>query len=156
MQDYKEILLTRGKVALVDIDDFEWLNQFNWYATKARNSWYAVRTNRYGHIAMHREILGIDNPSIQVDHKNHNGLDNRRENIRIATPSQNKANSQLTKPNRMGYTGVSYSPKNCKARPYQVRCRGKFIGSFKTLEEAALAYDERAKEVFGEFATTNF
>src|SRR6266487_5108548 len=88
--------LTQGKVALVDGADFEWLNKFKWYAMcGAGDHYYAARWGRESGkprlVLMHREIIEVK-PGEQVDHRNGNGCDNQRVNIRIATQSQNIAN----------------------------------------------------------------
>jgi len=151
----REIQLTQGKVAFVDDEDYEYLSQFNWQAVKDRKLWYAVRRDGYSHIRMHREIMGVTDPKIQVDHRNHDGLDNRRSNLRIASGSQNIANSRRSDLNVTGYIGVSFSKRH-KSKPYIVYCQHNYIGSYATAEEAGRAYDEIAREVFGEFARLNY
>lgn len=151
----REIPLTQGKIALVDDEDYEYLSQFKWQAVRDRGLWYAVRRSGYTHIRMHREILGITDPDVQVDHRNHNGLDNQRKNLRVATRSQNIANTRRNRASQAGYIGVRFSPRH-KSKPYAVYCQHKFVGMYATAEEAARAYDVRAREVFGEFARLNF
>src|SRR5690242_203106 len=102
----KEIQLTHGQVTIVDDEDFEWLSQWKWYAqlNQSDGKYRAVRNKRIGPrnedrkimIWMHREILGAGN-EIKVDHKNHNPLDNRKINLRLATSSQNNMNAAIRK-----------------------------------------------------------
>ena len=91
----KKIELTQGKFALVDDEDFEWLNQWKWYANHLGYTWYVVRSVRYDNevkaILMHRSILNAKIGE-EIDHINHNGLDNRKKNLRICTRSQNNMN----------------------------------------------------------------
>lgn len=160
----KEIQLTQGKVALVDDKDFEALNQFKWTACKGKNIWYAQRKlsikNKRGNrikVKMHREILGLgttEEDDIMVDHKDHNGLNNQRDNLRPATPQQNMANAR----NRVGcisnFKGVTFRGTTWVARIGVGRKR-LYLGSFKTEVDAALAYNEAAKKHFGDFAHLN-
>ena len=151
----KEILLTRGLVALVGDEDYEELNQYKWSAIKTRSTCYATRAyhfskNKQKHIYMHRQILGLTDPKILTDHINHNGLDNRRENLRPVTNQQNHWNSLPKK----GYKGV----QNINFRwASSIKHDGKLIhlGVFGTPEEAAKAYNKAAIEYFGEYANLN-
>lgn len=159
----KGIPLTQGKVALVDDEDYDKINQFKWSAHKMRNSYYASRSDRGPRskrrktILMHRSIL---NPKSNedIDHKNSNGLDNRRCNIRIVTQSQNSMNvRRLSKYTSSKYKGVCWrdDSKNWRVR---ISLNGKmyYLGSFINEEDAARIYDEAAKKYFGEFARLNF
>lgn len=163
----KEIPLTQGKVALVDDEDYDSLIGFYWQAKRTRNGkvWYASRTGRADSgtrttgILMHRQILGLTDRKQQVDHENGNGLDNQKDNLRVATCSQNHFNRERYSNNLSGYKGVYIRPKRCH-RPWhariQVNKKNIHIGYFHTAKEAALAYDEAAREHHGEFARTNF
>ena len=157
----KRIPLTQGKFALVDDEDYEWLMQWKWTVAKQHNGdFYAVRqpSRKLGKrktIYMHRQILNIS-PKMLTDHRNHCGLDNRKLNIRSCTNSQNRQN-QILAGGISKFKGV-YWNKNAKkwcVNIYQNYKRYQ-LGYFKAEIKAAKAYDKKAKELFGEFAYTNF
>ena len=153
----KEIKITRGLTVLVDDEDYESLIRNRWTASWHTNGWYARRNNNRGNVStyMHRQILGLIDPKIQVDHRNHDTLDNRRGNLRICTSKQNQANRQWT-PNRCGFKGVSWCRTSNKFKTrIKVDQQQRIIGFFDSPEEAAAAYDIAAIESFGEFALTN-
>jgi hypothetical protein len=158
----KSIPLTQGKFALVDDEDYEYLSQWKWFAVRwdkkdGQKIFYAARAkNTIGILYMHKVILTVRD-GFFVDHKNRNGLDNRRENLRECTVSQNAANKEVSKNNKTGYKGVSLIRKTGKYVA-QIRHNGKKIrlGQYDTPEEAAMVYDKAAKECHGEFAWLNF
>jgi hypothetical protein len=161
----KEIKLTQVKVALVDDEDFEYLNQFKWAAHKSGKTFYADAHERGNHdhiIKMHRLIMNT--PShLEVDHIDHNGLNNQKVNLRNCTRSENIRNSPIQKNNVNGYTGVYIrNRKNKKKTKVTIHAviyhnkKGHYLGNYKTKIEAAIAYDKKAKEFFGEFARLNF
>ena len=88
----KAIQLTRGYKALVDDADYEWLNKWKWYAVKGTSTYYVMTYIKNRSTRMHRLILGLTDPKILGDHKDHNGLNNQRHNIRICTISENQKN----------------------------------------------------------------
>lgn len=157
----KQISLTQGKFAIVDDEDYEWLNQYKWFAVKSKNTYYACRSvgkylKQY-RVFMHRQILGLKRgDGKQTDHHNHYGLDNRRYNIRICTNSQNSQN-RLLAGGTSQFKGVHWSKiaKKWHSKIYQ---NGKLIhiGYFADEIEAAKAYDKKAKELFDKFANVNF
>lgn len=160
----KKIELTNGMYALVDDEDYEWLNRWSWYVCTAPRTFYAQRTTAVGgkHAVprMHREILQPTDSKIWVDHINGNGLDNRRSNLRKCTQSQNLANSSKYSNNTSGFKGV-FTNKRCVGQNKwraQIRHENKaiHIGSFHNVREAARAYDKVAIELFREFARPNF
>jgi hypothetical protein len=156
----KEIELTNGGVALVDDEDFDDLSKHKWLSHKEGNTAYAWRHEKkgfrqYGKVKMHRQIL---NPkkSEHVDHINGNGLDNRRDNIRVCTAQQNQMNRQNHGAHSSIYKGVSFHKKNKMWRA-TINLKGKqlYAGCYSTPEAAAIAYNEKAVELFGEFARPN-
>jgi len=156
----KEIPLTQGKVAIVDDADYEWLMQWKWCAANFRGKFYAIRAVneklKRTTIQMHRQIMDTP-PGMETDHINGNSLDNRRENLRVCTVSQNQMNRRTQKNNTSGYKGVSYSKHRKKwFSQIQIDKKRIFLGLFLTPENAARAYDEAAKRYFGEFTKTNF
>ncbi len=155
----KEIQLTRKRVALVDNRDYEQLNQWNWYANKnSPNHWYACRRKQVDKnrslFLMHRVILKAPR-HLQVDHINGDGLDNRRINLRLCTQSQNSHN-QKTVFGSSKYKGVYWNKIGKQWRAH-IGISGKVIhlGYFRSEKKAALAYDEIAIKLVGEFAFTN-
>lgn len=161
---YREIPLTKGFVALVDISDYEILSQWKWHAANSKNkpNFYASRkiwigringVKKMTNVSMHRFILGLaDSDKRFGDHINGNTLDNRRCNLRIATPSENNMNSVLRKDNVSGCRGVFWNKLNRKWRA-RIAVYGKNIeiGSFESKEEAIAARKKVEIEYFGEF-----
>src|SRR6266852_1538534 len=155
-KSYKLIPLTRNQNALVDTEDFARLSQWNWcalWSTHAK-SFYAVRSEN-PMVYMHRIILdcAMDEDG---DHRNHDTLDNRRRNLRKCSPTQNKQNSRPHK-DGSGFKGVCWNNQRNKWQA-GIQARGKrhHIGLFVSATEAAVAYDEAAKRLHGEFAHLNF
>lgn len=152
----KEIPLTKGKIAIVDAIDYEWLNQWNWCYNGKRHAIRGERRGgRYKAISMHREIMKPP-PGFVVDHINGDGLDNRRQNLRICTTKQNNQNQSKHRDNTSGYRGV-YFVKASKKWQASIRIDGKNYhqGLFEDPKEAALAYNKAAVEAWGEFAKLN-
>jgi hypothetical protein len=159
----KTIPLTQGKAALVSEEDYDLVARHKWCAHKIGKSFYAVRhvsgngkgiptVNQW----LHHAILP-PKPGLQVDHKNRNTLDCRRENLRYATPSQNRVN-RWDKTNKWGYRGVGKA-KNAKSWFAYINIDGRrtYLGcSFSSPVEAARAYDTAARVMHGEFAQLNF
>jgi hypothetical protein len=160
----KEIPLTQGQVAIVDDEDFAHINQYKWHAQRQRNGrFYAVRLTSTSEgrklLCMHRVILGLsrEDPR-EVDHKEPPlTLDNRRSNLRIATGSQNHANSLRARNNTSGFKGVVFQhakPAHYKRWRAVIKVHGKRIslGVYATPEEASAAYKTAASKYHGEFA----
>ena len=152
---YKIIALTQGQFSKVDTADHPWLDGFNWHAdwNKDTQSFYAKRRENGKPVYMSREILGCG-PDELAEHENHDTLDNRRKNLRKATYSQNTANQKHRPDNASGHRGVYWADGKWRA---QIRHNGKLLnlGRFVSLQQAAMAYNEKAKELYGEFATLN-
>jgi hypothetical protein len=148
----KHIPLTQGKFAIVDDEDYEKVSQLKWYPfyPRKRGTCYA-HTSR-GQL-MHRFILGLGAGDPQTDHRNGNGLDNRRENLRRCTNSENNRNKGKQCNNKSGFKGVSWDKKD---RRWIARIKTdsvyKYLGGFKTPELASEAYKQAAVEFHGEFA----
>lgn len=152
-----EIPLTRGYVTIVDEIDAD-LAEMSWNVTVA-TEYLQYATN--AHYIMHRlimeRIVGYKLQSkTHVDHWNNNGLDNRRENLRIATPSQNGQNKRLASNSTTKYKGVNWH-KYGKFFVARITVDGKrvFLGNYRTAIEAAIAYNRGAIKHFGEFAKLN-
>jgi hypothetical protein len=148
----KEIKLTNSRlVALIDDNDTVLVEGFNWYANKCGDKIYAA-TNHHGFlIRMHVLILGLKG----VDHKDGNGLNNQRNNLRQATKTQNMRNRGKTVANTSGFKGVKKNGLNWMA---YIKLDGKQIclGTYRDIKEAACAYDVAALKHFGDFANLNF
>ena len=104
----KKIPLSQGQFSLVDDEDFDILSKFKWYYSKGRNTNYAIAANNRKLIRMHRLIMNPKKGFV-IDHINGDGLDNRRENLRICSYSHNSMNSALKKGNKSGIKGVFWS-----------------------------------------------
>ena len=150
----KKIFLTQNKVALVDDEDYEYLNQWKWYAHKKGKKWYAESWTGYK-IKMHTLIMNTP-INFEVDHKDHNGLNNQKYNLRICTHSQNVKNSSKRSDNTSGYKGVFwYKQTNKWAAGISVNNKRIHLGYFEHKEDAAKAYNIAAIEHHGEFAQLN-
>lgn len=147
----KKIKLTQNQYALVDNEDFERLDKFKWHIKKQSNSSYAARTKNNKTLRMHRIITDCPKDMV-VDHINGDGLDNRKENLRVCTRKENSMNRKLNKNNSLNYKGVRLHTPSSK---YQVRLRQKHIGLFDCIHKAAKAYNKAALEMFKEFAKLN-
>jgi len=155
----KEIPLSQGFIALVDNEDYERVNQYKWYAGKYNHIYYAKRSIFLDNTTqrMHRFILNAPK-GIQIDHEDHNGLNNQKYNLRLATNKQNGANQQKQiRHTSSKYKGVSWD-KNRQKWMTKIKIDSITInlGRFENEIEAALAYDAAAIIHFGEFACLNF
>lgn len=152
----KWIPLTRGQVAIVDEEDYEFLNQWNWTTDRIKNGYATTKTIGL----MHRFLLKVEK-GVHTDHINHNRLDNRKCNLRICTQQQNQFNKQK------GHPGQTSSFKGVSAARTTVSGQKKFtahinfnwktmhLGTFNNEIEAAKAYNNAANKYFGEFALLN-
>lgn len=157
----KRIKLTQNKFALVDNADYEWLNQWKWYASWDGYTWYARRRARLSAgrqftVGMHRMILGLKRgDKWQCDHRDSNGLNNCRSNLRICTHQQNHFNQRPTRGRQ--FRGVCW---NWEMKKWRAKiCHNKesiHLGYFLSEIEGAEAYNRKAKELFGKFARLNF
>jgi hypothetical protein len=152
-----------GNFALVDDEDFDFVNKYSWFGHKGRKTFYALRAKRNGKTTdtfqMHREILRCKKgDGIDVDHKDRNGLNNQKYNIRKCDQSQNRCNIGCNKNSLSKYKGVSlddrwkndYWSAECSFKGTRLRKSG-----FKSKENAAIAYNIFAERLHGEFAVYN-
>lgn len=159
METTVRIPLSKGREALIDAADLELVSQFKWYAEPLANTCYGANKNSgKSKQYLHRHIMGETDPTVLIDHRNGDGLDNRRLNLRRSTKKQNVQNSAGQVNTSSGYKGVSYVKKSGKWRAYIVPHKPAQIslGTYELEEDAARAYDVAAKQYFGEFAYLNF
>jgi hypothetical protein len=152
----REIPLTQGKVALVDDADFEWLSQWKWHAdTGGSGLWYARGGPSSGDY-MHRIILSAPR-GISVDHRDLDGLNNRRSNLRLATRNDNQHNRGPMSGSTSKFVGVSWDSTRDMWRAQICNSGRNFaLGRFRSEVEAAKSYDRAARRLHGEFARCNF
>ena len=151
-----KIGLTKGKFALVDEADVANLSKHKWqlgprgYAT--RSVWDGQHKNT---VWMHREILSPPE-ELEVDHINRDRLDNRRANLRLATRAQNEAAKPLSIRNTSGYRGVNWCQRTRRWRAsIKAAGRSTTLGYFHSKTDAAMAWNEAAKDKHGQFAQLN-
>ena len=154
------IKLTQGKYAIIDSEDFERINKHKWYTFYDNWNWYAVRNIRKVNgkrtmQRMHRVIMNCPE-GLEIDHRNHDTLDNRKCNLRICTHAQNHYNKKSQK-GISKFKGVSWHKRHKKWAAYiGLNNKDIYLGLFINEIDAAKAYDKKAKELFGDFAYLNF
>ena len=163
----KKIPLSRGRFALVDDEDYDWLMSWKWHLVVDRNNCaYAIRhtgtvNGERGIIRMHRLLMNTPS-GMEVDHADGDGLNNQRNNLRNCSKAENQRNKKRQANNTSGFKGVVIDYENRLKRRKRIRAKigynGKVIllGRFSTVVDAAKAYDAKAKELYGEFARLNF
>lgn len=147
------IPLTQGKFTLVDADDAPELLKYSWYAKKSRSTFVAARKPTTGVVYMHRAILGVSK-QLFTDHRDGNGLDNRRSNLRACTVVENNRNRRrMQSTNTSGYRGVFWE-RSCGRWRAQISVNDKnvHLGVFMSKENAARAYEEASRRFYGEFS----
>lgn len=156
----KEIQLSQDKVALVDDEDYDWLNQWKWYICTQKKTSYVLRIKERKTILMHRQIMNAQKGEL-IDHKDGNGLNNQKSNLRKCTRSQNNANRHSFGSSK--YLGVCKATHTDNGKIYiywhaniKKNQEPICLGIFKSEIDAAKAYDKKAKELHGEFARLNF
>ena len=141
---------------LIDNDDYDAINKYKWSITKPRNTYYAVREFNKKSTLLHRFLLNVKKRNKHVDHINGNGLDNRKENLRICTCKENNRNSKLSKNNTSGYKGVSWAKNMNKWESYITADRKRYgLGYFKCKHDAAMAYNTAALKYHKDYASLN-
>lgn len=149
--------MTKGQAAIVDDADFDWLSQWKWYAqVNESGGFYAARReSRTKLIYMHR-LINKTADGFVTDHRDGNGLNNRRGNLRTATQLQNMMNRRGKKRGTSKFKGVCLSVGSNKSKVWaaSIRIEGKlkFLGRFATEEEAGAAYAAAAKTHYGDFS----
>lgn len=152
----KNIPLSQGMKALVDDEDYKELSKFRWYAHWRGNTFYAARSVKVGEkkvtLSMHRVILKVG-PDQEVDHKDRNGLNNTRKNLRIATDQQNQGNARKRLDNTSGFKGVTFHPQ-LKRWWARIWFGGKrhSLGTYRDPRQAHAAYCEAAVRMHKQFA----
>lgn len=155
----KKIPLTQNKYALVDDGDYEYLSEFKWYYQNTLRGRFEYANRYIKHkgnkrqtiLSMHRDLLQAKRGQY-CDHVDGNGLNNRRNNIRLCTQSQNRMNSKARSNNLSNFKGVSWHKQS---KRWQVYILNKYIGLFDSKEAAAKEYNKQAKKHFREFAKLN-
>lgn len=157
-----KIKLTQGQFALVDSEDFNKLSQYKWWAdyNTHTKSYYAkgyigIRNGKQIIKRMHRVIMNAPN-KLQVDHINHNTLDNRKQNLRLCTNAENQCNQKGYENTTSKYKGVCWHKRD-KVWTAQIQRNKKqvHLGYFDSEIQAAKAYNKKAKELFGEYTLSN-
>jgi len=153
-----------NEYTLVDDDDYERISKYKWHIHPSGNVKRAARSSVAGDhvqgkritIFLHRVIMAAPD-GFDVDHINHDGLDNRKKNLRLCNPSENQHNRRPQIGCASRYKGVTRNGNKWRSRiriPYSKRETS--LGTFESEIEAALAYDKKAEELYGEFACFNF
>lgn len=144
------------KSALIDDGDYDYISGFHWKYHNGYAARYVYSHGKRQRIYMHRQIMNTPG-GMDTDHKDGNGLNNQRSNLRICTHAENISNQKLQKDSPNKYKGVSLTKSTGRWRAVITSNRvRKHIGYYETEEEAARAYDNAAKRYFGEFARLNF
>ena len=149
--DKAYVTLTRGYEAIIDAADAHLVESSNWCAAVRQHTVYAERAKCYGITLMHRVIANAP-AHLEVDHKSGNGLINTRENLRVATRSENARNTVTSITNKSGVKGVSWDKTRSKWTAHiqiNKKCIG--IGRYDTVEMASIAYAKASAELHGEF-----
>lgn len=152
----QRIPLSNGKEALVDDDDYPWLIQWKWSYNGRYAARHAIVDGKSTSVYMHREILKPD-PGMYTDHINGDRLDNRRCNLRSCSHAQNSRNMRKqAHPTSSAYKGVSFHKASGRwAAGIRVEGKRRSLGYYETEIDAAYAYDEAARQAYGEYAALN-
>ncbi len=148
----------KGKYfAQVDDEDYNELIKYHWSVCLCKGGPYATLSTAKGKIKMHRLIMQVNDPNILIDHKDRDGLNNKKNNLRVATHKQNQINTTSRKGSTSKYLGVCL-PTGTTRWKAGIRVSGKWVhlGYFGSESDAARAYDSAAKKYHKEFANLNF
>lgn len=152
-----KIQLTKGKEAIIDGIDYAAISKHKWYAFKSKRMWYAATNINKRPVSMHRFIMNVLDSKIFVDHKDHDGLNNKRDNLRLCSLSQNHCNRRSAHNKKYSkYLGVYWD--NSKMKWTAKLRKDKLLyslGTFKLENDAAIAYNNAAVKHHGEFANLN-
>jgi|WetSurMetagenome_2_1015567.scaffolds.fasta_scaffold55921_5 hypothetical protein len=141
---------------IIDSEDWDKIKNYHWCIRRNKNLIYVLTRTKINKFILQRLILNLTNMNFVIDHINHNGLDNRKCNLRICTQSENSKNQKLKKNNTSGFKGVYWD--NLRQKWHcQIMINRKciYLGLFVNKIDAALTYNNKAKELFGEFACLN-
>lgn len=150
-EDHAEIVCKHANF-IIDLDDVSKVSAFKWFSKSSISGYYAYAhdTEFTPKVLLHRIIVGAIGLQL-VDHKNRNTLDNRKSNLRICSRAENNRNAKKNKRGKSRYKGVTLRPSG----NFGVYIQSKCVGTYPTEEEAALAYNEKALQLFGEYANIN-
>lgn len=161
LEDHAEIYLINkdneicGK-CLIDIEDVDLVKDIKWHKSELQRSTYYCLSNNTQSKRIHRLIMGVTDPNIIVDHINHDGLDNRKSNLRLCSNAQNICNCNMPKNNKSGCKGVYWSESRQKwCAQVTINNKTKSLGRFINYEDAVKARNEAAFKYYGEFANEN-
>lgn len=166
----KKIKTTNGYTFLVDDEDYERVKKYNWYCAKLKKDYLSIQACKYTKgtknkgcttIRLSRYIMNVTDKTQIVDHINHDTLNNCKYNLRVCTTKENTRNKTSQKESSSKFLGVhKYEPKDrknytCFKAAIQINGKSMHLGTFKTENEAAVAYNNKATELFGQFANLN-
>ena len=156
--DVAYITLTQGRTAIIDAADIHLVDAWCWSAFSQTHTEYARRSGGIGTkkrtVLLHRELMG-EPDGLQIDHRDGDGLNNRRSNLRVATRSQNMHNRSAYCNNKSGFKGVDFRKEGGKWRAkIRINNKEKHLGMFDSPEEAHEAYCRASEKYHGEFGRT--
>lgn len=156
MESTLRIPLSRGKVTLIDADDFDKVKDFQWHVQNRPRPYAKMTSRDKKQVYLHRVITGAKAGQI-VDHINGDRLDNRKRNLRLVTPAQNNWNQRKHKNNTSGFSGVFLQRKTNKFEAaIKHRTHSRHLGTFDNPYEAAVSYDMAKAEIAGEYGSYNY
>lgn len=148
----------KGEEFWFDLEDYDLVSEYCWHTDKAGYLVAGVKNdqNRYTTIKLHRLIMGVKDPMLQVDHIGHNLSDNRKRNLRVVSNQENARNKRLLSSNTSGVTGV-YFDKKCNVWVSQIKTNDKVIvlGRYSDFDDAVSARKEAEDKYFGEYSYDN-